>query len=618
MDFSKNIVLKENYTFLVSDSNGQITGNEKGLYSYDTRFLQRYCWSYAGAFQQLLLHVPNAGHLCSHHARMLGEVQIIGVLRRFRVVSDGFEDVLYIENTSNEDQCVSLQLETEPDFSDLFSVRGLHKHHHPVSERKKTETGICYKYCAADGLSFCVHIVLDPVPHDIDGGNLQYEFKLQPGEKQELHCRVRIELPFSEMEPSISYSEWRKGFAALYSTSSGEAADSAVVKTAVDDLRSLLLFTEHGIVPAAGIPWYVALFGRDSLLTAYMLLPRVPEMAAGVLRHLAAYQGRDVNRFRKEAPGKILHELRFGELSRTGEYPHGPYYGSIDATPLYIMLLHELWRAGAAAELVTELKPVWEAALHWIQDYGDSDGDGFLEFEAFNVGKGLHIQSWKDSVDSMSHADGSLPKGPIAPSEVQGYAYAAYNASAVFYESMGEFDEAEYWRRTAEELKRRFHEQFWLDDLGIFAPALDGAKRPLRVLNSNAGQLLFTGIVAQPLLSVLVKTLFSSPLWSGWGIRTLGSNELRYNPVSYHNGSVWPHDTALIAGGLQRCGYHSESKSLKQALFDLANSRSDKRLPELIAGYSRINNEPPVAYPVACSPQAWDSAALLYLLDFKF
>lgn len=616
MDFSKNIVLKENYTFLVSDSNGHITGDEKGLYSYDTRFLQHYCWRYGGVFQQLLLHVPNAGHFCSHHARMLGEIQVIGVFRRFRVVSNGFDDDLYIENTSNEDQGFSLQLEAEPDFSDLFSVRGLHPHRSASSKRKENTAGLCYEYRAADDLNFSLNIVLDPVPHRIDGGVLHYNFKLTPGEKQEIHCRVRIELPFSETVPSISYSKWRKEFTSLYGTTSGEAADSAVLKTAVDDLRALLLFTEHGIVPAAGIPWYVALFGRDSLITAYMLLPQMPEMAVGVLRYLAAYQGREVNRFRGEAPGKILHEVRFGELSRTGEYPHSPYYGSIDATPLYIILLNELWRAGGADELITELKPAWEAALHWIKEYGDSDGDGFLEFDAFSDGKGLHIQSWKDSVDSMSHADGSLPKGPIAPSEVQGYAYAAYNASAAFYESMGEVVNAVYWRGVAEELKKRFHEQFWLDDLGIFAPALDGEKQPLRVLNSNAGQLLFTGIVSEPMLSVLVETLFSSSLWSGWGIRTLGSKEIRYNPVSYHNGSVWPHDTALIAGGLQRCGYHSEAEMLKKALFDLANSRPDKRLPELIAGYSRINDEPSIAYPVACSPQAWDSAALIYLLGF--
>lgn len=609
MDFSKNIVLKENYTFTVSDSNGQITGDEKGLYSYDTRFLQRYCWRYDGYFQQLLLHVPDAEHFCSHHARMLGEVQTIGVYRRFKVISDGFEDDLTIENTSNEEQAFFIRLETEPDFSDLFSVRGLHPHLPTNAKRRENPAGLSYEYRAADGLNFSLNIELDPAPQCIEGGTLYFEFKLYPREKRTIHCRVRVELPFSVTTPALSYSEWRREFASLYDTS------TPVMKRAVDDIRALVLCTEYGIVPAAGIPWYVALFGRDSIITAYMLLPQMPKMAVGVLRYLAAYQGKVVNRFRGEAPGKILHEIRFGELSRIGEYPHGPYYGSIDATPLYIVLLHQLWRTGGAGELIAELKPTWEAALQWIQDYGDTDADGFVEFEAASDGKGLHIQSWKDSQDSMSHADGSLAVGPIAPAEVQGYVYAAYNGAADFYEFMGEGKNAEFWRDAAEELKRRFHEQFWLNDLNIFAPALDGEKRPLRVLTSNAGQLLFTGIVSESVLPALVKTLFSSSLWSGWGIRTLAEQEKRYNPVSYHNGSVWPHDTALIAGGLQHCGYHSEAEMLKNALFDLANSRSDKRLPELIAGYSRIKDEPPVAYPVACSPQAWDSAALLYLLE---
>jgi glycogen debranching enzyme len=615
MDFSKNIVLKENYTFLVGDSNGQITGDEKGLYSYDTRFLQRYCWRYGGCFQQLLLHVPDAEHFCSHHARMQGEVQTIGVYRRFRVVSEGFKDDLSIENTSNEVQNFSLQLETEPDFSDLFSIRGLHSHHPTSAKRREKTSGLSYEYRAADGLVFSLNIRLDPVPQRIEGGTLFFEFNLNPGEKRKIHCRVRVEHPFSVTAPVLNYSEWRREFASLYDTSSGDVKNLAVLKTAVDDVRALVLFTEHGIVPAAGIPWYVALFGRDSIITAYMLLPRMPKMAVGVLRYLAAYQGSEVNCFRGEAPGKILHEIRFGELSRTGVYPHSPYYGSSDATPLYIVLLHELWRTGGATELIVELKSTWEAALHWIQDYGDSDGDGFVEFEAASDGKGLHIQSWKDSEDSMSHADGSLAKGPIAPSEVQGYVYAAYNGAADFYEFMGEGQAAEYWRDAAVELRQRFHEHFWLEDLKIFAAALDGEKRPLRVLNSNAGQLLFTGIVPEAVLPALVRTLFSSSLWSGWGIRTLGTQEKRYNPVSYHNGSVWPHDTALIAGGLQRCGYHSEAGLLKKALFDLANSRPDKRLPELIAGYSRIKDEPPVEYPVACSPQAWDSATLLYLFE---
>jgi len=390
--------------------------------------------------------------------------------------------------------------------------------------------------------------------------------------------------------------------------------DQAVLARAVDDLQALLLFTEHGPIPAAGIPWFVAAFGRDALLSALLLLPHYPEVAKGTLRYLAAYQGQRLDPYRAEAPGKIMHELRFGELTRLGKSPHSPYYGTVDATPLFVILLYRYWQATGDLTLVRELRPHWEAALRWMLTDADLDGDGFLEFVGAADGKGLSVQSWKDSHDSLSHADGLLASGAIAVSEVQGYAYAAYCAAAEFYAELDQSEQATLWLERATALKAKFHQTFWLDDLGTYALALDGDKRPLRVHNSDAGHLLWSGIVPEEVAPRLVATLMSEALWSGWGIRTLGADEARYNPVSYHNGSVWPHDTALAAGGMARYGFTGQAKQIRRALFDLAATQADLRLPELVAGYPR-SDAPPVPYPVACRPQAWDAAAIVYLLS---
>ena len=487
-------------------------------------------------------------------------------------------------------------------------------------EKDETHFTLCYK--AEDGLSVATKLSFSQPASEVREDGVSFDIDLEPGEKVGLEVRVELENPLEADVPSISYESWRDGFDLR---ASGET-HQAVLMQAIDDLRALLLFNERGTLPAAGIPWYVAPFGRDSLLTAYMMLPWHPGIAEGTLRYLAAYQGGAgatqneapgamLYDTRAEAPGKIMHELRQGELTRTGRVPFGPYYGTIDATALFVMLLRELWEATGDLRLVKELKPHWEAALDWMQRDGDGDGDGFLEFKGAEPGKGLTVQSWKDSWDSMSQQDGSLATGALAVSEVQGYAYAAYHAAADFYAALGEEAEAERWRETADALKVKFHEAFWLEDLQTYAMALDGDKKPLRVHNSDAGQLLWTGIVPEDVAPALVETLFSPTNWSGWGVRTLGKGEARYNPVSYHNGSVWPHDNALVAGGLARYGFFEEAARIREALYDLAASQADKRLPELVGGYERTD-APPVPYPVACRPQAWDAAALLYLLRF--
>ncbi|WP_333660200.1 amylo-alpha-1,6-glucosidase, partial [Meiothermus cerbereus] len=409
--------------------------------------------------------------------------------------------------------------------------------------------------------------------------------------------------------PLPSYQEWQQRFPLRMEREGSQQ----VLEQAIADLRALLFSLPEGLFPAAGIPWYVCPFGRDSLLTAYMMQPWANDVTRGVLSYLAKYQGREVNPFLDETPGKILHEMRQGELSRTGKVPFARYYGTVDATPLFVILLHQYWKDTGDMAFVRQLQPNWEAALAWMTDYADPDRDGFLEY-APNTQKGHLVQSWKDSFDSQSHQDGSLAQGAIAVCEVQGYAYMAYQGAAEFYRVLGEHERASRWEAKAQALKARFHQAFWLPELNTYAAGLDGEKRPMAILTSNPGHLLWSGIVPAEVAPQLVETLFSEALYSGWGVRTLGAGEVRYNPLSYHNGSVWPHDNALFIGGLVRYGFYEEALQAMEGLFRLAMTQPDWRLPELVGGYPKHEGEPPVPYPASCRPQAWDAAAVVYML----
>jgi glycogen debranching enzyme len=613
MDFRHNAVLKEHYTFLVADEEGQAVGGEHGLYNRDTRLLRRYAWRWLapdGEFQTLVAESPRPDLFHAHHALIDGPSQLLAVRRRLTLRADGMRDELEVENTSLERRSLSLELEVEAQFGDLFEARGWHALERSEPDVVASGTALSFAHTASDGLRQAVHLQLDDLAAARPDG-ADWELSLAAGERVRLRVDARIDNPLDD-EPAapMTYADWRASFAALPAP-----PDRRVLDRAIDDLRGLLLFTPQGPVPAAGIPWFVAAFGRDALLSATMLLPHRADVAEGTLRFLAERQGRVHDPFRAEAPGKILHEVRHGELSRLQRVPHAAYYGTVDATPLFVVLLEAHRRAVGHDGLVRELRPAWEAALGWLQGDGDPDGDGFIEFTPAADAAGLTVQSWKDSGDSMSHADGALAEGALAVSEVQGYAYAAFTAAAGWYAGLGEPDAAERWSAQAERLRTRFHEAFWLDDLDTYAMALDGAKRPLRVRNSDAGHLLWSGIVPDDHAERLVRSLLGPETWSGWGLRTLGTGERRYNPVSYHNGSVWPHDTALFAAGLARYGFHAEARRVRDVVYALAAAQPDLRLPELVAGYPR-DDRPPVPYPVACRPQAWDAAALVFLLGF--
>jgi glycogen debranching enzyme len=380
------------------------------------------------------------------------------------------------------------------------------------------------------------------------------------------------------------------------------------------DLLSLLTQTPYGKYPYAGVPWYNTAFGRDGIITAMEVLWIAPEIARDVLRFLSAMQATDFIPEKDAEPGKIMHETRTGEMANTGEVPFKEYYGTIDATPLYIMLAGMYYERSGNLEFIKSIWSHIKAALYWIDHYGDIDGDGFVEYK-HKAENGLTNQGWKDSHDSIMYEDGVLCEPPIALAEVQGYVYGAKKLASMLAKALGEEDLSIQLQQQAEDVQRKFNERFWDADFKSYVLALDGNKKPCRVMSSNPGHCLFTGIIEKDKAKALVKSLTDEKLFSGWGIRTLSTDAVRYNPMSYHNGSIWPHDNALIAYGFAAYGFQKEVLKVTQALFDASLFIDLQRLPELYCGFPRRRNEGPTSYPVACSPQAWSVAAVFMLLQ---
>jgi glycogen debranching enzyme len=386
-----------------------------------------------------------------------------------------------------------------------------------------------------------------------------------------------------------------------------------LITRSTSDLYTLMTRSSEGIYPYAGIPWFSTMFGRDGIITAMMLLWADPTVARGVLLQLAKAQALTTDPAADAQPGKILHERRSGEMANLGEVPFGFYYGSVDATPLFVMLAGQYFERTGDRATIEQLWGHIQAALHWCDTFGDRDGDGFVEYYR-ETDQGLANQGWKDSHDSIFHADGSLAQGPIALVEVQAYVYAAKRAAATMAGAMGLIDRAIELEQAASTLREKFDSAFWCEEIGSYALALDGDKRPCRVRASNAGHALFAGIALPERAAKVAAALMSEGSFGGWGIRTLNVGEIRYNPMSYHNGSVWPHDNALIALGFAKYGLKPEAARLFEATFDASTYQDQQRLPELFCGFLRRRRRGPTAYPVACSPQAWAAAAPFAML----
>ncbi len=615
---STRTVLKENDLYLVGDRHYTIAEGESGLYRRDTRFLSRYEWRLNGERpQHLLQHAKYPFWLREHSANAnVGYTMKVGLARDLTVTATEVRDSLTVTRyTGDQPQVLSLALAA--DFADMFEVRGWPGglENRQISTQP-VDGGVAFTYTALNGLECRALVQVSPAA-EWDGEQLSWTLT-----EAETHIQVSVfplqggESP-TPGDPAALAAEYDALQGQLAHLRLSDPLDQQVLARSVEDLRSLSFQTVQGPFPAAGLPWFVAPFGRDSLIISLFVKDQLPDLGAAVARYLASRQGSTYDQATLEEPGKILHEERVGELTRTGRTPHRPYYASADATPLFVWLIGEL--SLQQPDLARELRPHWEAALNWCLTDGDPDQDGFIEYTP-DPG-GITNAVWKDSGDSTFSAAGVDVSGHVAVIEVQGYAYAAYLAAAQMYRQFGEDDRARAWQGRAAELRERFQAAFWWPERGYYVHGLNGDKQPLRVLVSNPAHTLWTGIIPPEFAPQVAKAALGEQLWSGWGIRTLGEGEVRYNPVSYHNGSVWPHDSAAAALGLARYGLNAEAQQVARALFDIARAAEDQRLSELLAGFARqAHSDLPVPYPAACHPQGWDAAiplALAHLLVVK-
>ncbi|TMJ18473.1 MAG: amylo-alpha-1,6-glucosidase [Alphaproteobacteria bacterium] len=509
---------------------------------------------------------------------------------------------------------IPLEIAFDADFADLFEVRGERRPRRgALSVETEGADAVCFRYEGLDGVSRSTRIRFEPAPDFLAKRSARWDLDLAGRERIDIVMKTSCALEDKAAEAPHILSAYRalrkvgRGRSGLRTCiDSSNELFNAVAARAAADIDMLLTDTEYGLYPYAGVPWYSTIFGRDGIITAIELLWAAPDIAKGVLKALALTQATETDEAADSQPGKILHEMRGGEMARLGQVPFRRYYGSVDATPLFVMLAGMYLERSGDIETIRAIWPNVKAALAWIDGAGDPDGDGFVEYARMTE-RGLANQGWKDSFDSIFHADGSAAEGPIALCEVQAYVFAAKRAAAGIARALGE--NGDVLEQQAETLRQRFEDRFWLDDLGCYALALDGRKEPCRVRSSNAGHALFAGIASPERAARLAGLLTSKRFFSGWGIRTIAAGEARYNPMSYHNGSVWPHDNALIALGLARYGHKAEVERIFEGLVDAAVYDEFRRLPELFCGFTRRKKRGPTAYPVACSPQAWAAAA---------
>ena len=646
------IVLKEGAVAWAGGADGDLSSSGHGLYAHDARWLRRWRWWWPDDLDRLRLDGRGPTRLRERLSRVesggrelgrAGPHETLAIEREVELRGDGFDERLRAWAPADAEARLAATLSFEVRVEDVFEVRGFVE---PVARRvdvERAERRLSVRTHAPDGVEDAFEVRVE-APDGVDVAlredGLSLDVRLRPGTELALTLRVRLRRRRSDVagdggaSPSGARGEARPRSATrLDELGAGPVAplpdpvvwracvlgeerparhglgDAALAAAAADDLRALLLPTAYGPVPAAGVPWYVAPFGRDAILSC-LLAPAAGEVARATLRLLAALQGRRRDPVRAEAPGKILHEMRTGAATRLGRTPHGPHYGSVDATPLWVLLLAQRVRAGDEA-LLGELAPALHAALGFLREAGRDDPDGLLRFD---VGEGgYRVQSWKDAGDSLCHADGRLAEGSVAVVEVQGYAEAAWREAASLLRRLGDAPAAADAEARSSRLRAALARRFFVPELGpsgCHALALDGDDTPLAVLSSDPGHLLWTGSLGDAHARAVAAALRSPPLWSGWGVRTLGANERRFSAVSYHNGSVWPHDTALFALGLARYGLHEPAREVARAVLDLAGARPDRRAPELIAGDAR-DDGPPAGYPDACRLQAWDASAVM-------
>jgi glycogen debranching enzyme len=619
--------------FVVSDERGDIEASltdPTGLFAFDTRYLSRWLLT----VDRQRLNALSTDDLQYYEARFFlvpgtGTVYVdadMSVIRR-RSVSEGFHETLTILNHRSDPVTLEVRVEAGSDFADLFEVKDALKkkgrYSHDIEDdclvlRYERETFARETWIGADK------------PAEIDPKGLTFQVTIGPEKRWSTELRVAANHPGMSMHPKEAIRRHPRTTRADAMAHSLDAwmASAPVLHCDSDSLRATyrrslvdlaaLRFEAPVIpghaLPAAGLPWFMTLFGRDSIFTSFQALPFAPDLAATTLRALAARQGSKLDDFRDEDPGRILHEMRYGELTAFEERPHSPYFGNADATPLFVVLMDEYERWSGDARLVRELEYEARAALAWIDDYANLQGNGYVSYQRRNEKTGLENQCWKDSWDSISFHDGTLPGFPRATCELQGYAYdAKVRGARLAREIWRDVGFAERLEKEAAELKRRFNRDFWVEDGQYFAVALDPEGRQVDTLTSNNGHLLWSGIVDKSKARAVVGHLLGKRLFTGWGVRTLAEGEARFNPIGYHVGTVWPFDNSFIALGLRRYGYKDEAAQIAEGILQAAEF-FDGRLPEAFGGYPRSWTKYPVQYPTACSPQAWSTGAPLLLL----
>ena len=624
------ISILDGSTFLVADLRGDIDASPDqphGFFYRDTRFLSR--WQLTANGHPLdVLSTDETQYFASKHFLVPPRGTVTGKptisIHRNRTIGDGFHEDVTVLNHDTEPIELELRLDAGSDFADLFEVKdALAKKGERYTRIEEETLALGYR---RDDFVRETRIRCSK-PADVDERGFTLRVRLEPHD--EWNTCIFVQPVTDQGALAIKHRHGDEEARPNIGMSLDEFLASAprletdwdplehVYERSLVDLAALRFTSElfpDQALPAAGLPWFMTVFGRDSLITSFQALPFVPELAETTLRVLAARQSAEDDPFRDAEPGKILHEIRFGELTRFQERPHSPYFGTADATPLFLVLLDEVERWTGNAALVRDLEPNARAALEWIDKWGDRDGDGYVEYERRNAETGLENQCWKDSGDSIRFADGAIAKGPIAACEIQGYVYdAKVRAARLAREVWGDAALADRLEAEAEELKERFNADFWIEERGFYALALDGEKRRVDSLTSNIGHLLWSGIVPDDRAELLAEHLVGDALFSGWGVRTMAEGEAGYNPIRYHNGTVWPHDNSLIAHGLARYGFRDEAARISLATLEAATFFR-YRLPEVFAGYRRTRTSFPVEYPTASTPQAWATGTPLLLL----
>lgn len=652
---SAPVVLKDNHIQVVTDQFGDIpAGNTEGLglYYYDTRYLSAYQILVNDQQPLYLSHSAERDYIATFQyvnpefALADGSVaprQSISIRRSRFADGRAFRERIGFYNCNHKPVDIELTLRFDADFRDMFAIRGFSRQQLAARTTNRFgPEGLEFTYVGRDHVHRHTLIRFSERPEPLSANVMLFRLRLEPHVPVSISLSVRPSSGRRKPVKAIgfdnaldrlmrSYSHWH-GESTAFETDN-DFFDQSLLRQSRYDIRALIEFDDEGqtrtdkarvadIVPSAGLPWYAVPFGRDSIITALQTLIYNPRIAVGTLRFLARQQGIECNDTTEEQPGKILHEIRRGELANLREIPHLPYYGSVDATPLFVVLLAETTAWVGSDPLYEDLLPHAIRALEWVDRYGDLDGDGYIEYIPHSSG-GVRNQGWKDSAESLQYQDGRLAALPAALAEAQGYVYQAKMGLSRLMERHGDRETAQRLKREAKDLKRRFNQDFWMPAEGFYAQALDRDKCQIQSVTSNIGHCLWSGIIDSSRTAAVVKRLLAEDMFSGWGIRTLSSDSPNYNPMSYHNGSVWPHDNSIIAEGMRRSGYVRESATVISAMIEAGLRFSSNRLPEVFCGFPRDRrfNSRPVAYIKSCSPQAWAAGApflfLQTLLDIR-